>query len=233
MMNTEKRIIIWVGAIAALFAAGLSSGGGDAMSEAIRLPQPDTEGKMSVEEAISRRRSRRDFSDRPLTLEQLGQLLWCAQGITDGRGAKRAAPSAGATYPIEVYVAVGEGCVTGLKQGVYRYVPSGHALVQAGREDIRARVAAAALGQEFLAEAPVDVLIAADYARTTGRYGERGVRYVHMEVGHIGQNIYLQAEALGLGTVAVGAFRDEQVARHFGLPDGQVALYLMPLGYAR
>ena len=227
------RPVLWLTAVAVLLAVGLSLGGGDAMVETLRLPQPKTEGKMSVEEAISKRRSRRAFSSKPLTLEQLGQILWCAQGITDSRGVKWAAPSAGATYPLDVYVAVGEGTVAGLKEGVYRYVPSGHALLQTGRRDIRAQVASAALDQEFLAEAPADILIAADYTRTTARYGDRGVRYVHMEVGHVGQDVYLQAEALGLGTVAVGAFRDEQVARHFGLPAGQVALYLMPIGYAR
>jgi len=134
---------------------------------------------------------------------------------------------------MELFIAVGEGTVTGLARGVYRYVPSEHALVQTARADVRASVAEAALGQQFLAQAPLDVLFAADYGRTTGRYGERGMRYVHMEVGHIGENIYLQAEAMGLGTVAVGAFRDDQVAKAFGLPRGLAPLYLMPVGYPR
>jgi SagB-type dehydrogenase family enzyme len=128
---------------------------------------------------------------------------------------------------------VGKGGVAGLKEGVYHYVPSGHALVQTGGVDVRAKVASAALNQGFLAEAPLDVLIAADYKRTTGRYGERGIRYVHIEVGHAGQSIYLQAEALGLGTVAVGAFEDKGVARAFGLPGDLEPLYLMPIGYVR
>jgi len=203
------------------------------MAGELQLPQPKLAGRVSVEEAMARRRSRRDFSDRPLTLEQVGQILWAAQGITGERGFKRAAPSAGATYPLELFIAVGGGAVTGLDAGVYRYIPSRHALARTGTRDVRREVASAALGQRFLAEAPVDVLIAADYARTTARYGERGIRYVHMEVGHVGENIYLQAEALGLGTVAVGAFRDEQVARAFGLPDPLVPLYLMPLGHPR
>ena len=186
---------------------------------------------MSLEEAISRRRSRRSFASKPLTLAQVSQLLWCAQGTTGERGLKRAAPSAGATYPLEIFLAVGRDTVTDLQAGVYRYVPSEHALLRTAEQDVRRQVAAAALEQYFLAQAPVDLLIAADCKRTTGRYGQRGVRYVHMEVGHVGQNIYLQAEALGLGTVAVGAFQDDEVARAFGLPEQLEPLYLMPVGY--
>jgi SagB-type dehydrogenase family enzyme len=134
---------------------------------------------------------------------------------------------------MEVFLAVGEGGVEQLPAGVYRYLPAEHALERTAAGDVRRRVAAAALGQQFLAEAPVDVLIAAQYARTTRRYGERGIRYVHIEAGHIGQNIYLQAEALGLGTVAVGAFHDDQVASAFGLSGELAPLYLMPIGHRR
>ena len=203
------------------------------MQQSIPLGQPNTKGQVSLEETISRRRSRRSFSAKPLTLTQVGQLLWCAQGITDEHSHKRASPSAGATYPLEVFIAAGEGGVDGLEAGVYRYVPSEHALVLSGAGDIRARVAKAALGQQFLAEAPLDLLVAADYERTTARYGERGIRYVHMEVGHVGQNLYLQAEALGLGTVVVGAFQDELVASAFGLPEELKPLCIMPVGHAR
>ncbi len=202
--------------------------------QTVQLPEPAAKGEMSLEEAIGNRRSRRAFSNRPLSLDQVSQLLWSAQGITGGRGGKRAAPSAGATYPVELFVAVGKGSVAGLETGIYRYVPSRHVLSRTGTEDVRAKVASAALGQQFLAEAPVDLLIAADYKRTTtARYGERGIRYVHMEIGHVSQNIYLQAEALGLGTVAVGAFRDERVAKTFGLSADLAPLCLMPLGYTR
>jgi SagB-type dehydrogenase family enzyme len=203
------------------------------MTTEVELPKAAIEGEMSVEEAIAGRRSRREFTDEALTLAQVAQLLWCAQGTTDERSSKRAAPSAGATYPLEVFIAVGKGGVEELKQGVYRYVPSAHALVQTGGADVRARVAAAALNQTFVAEAPVVVLIAADYRRTTQRYGERGIRYVHMEVGHAGQNVYLQAEALGLGTVSVGAFDDRAIAGVLGLPGDLRPLYLMPVGHVR
>jgi len=203
------------------------------MATTVELLRPETKGKMSLEEAIARRRSVRSFAPKPLTLQQVSQIMWCAQGVTDADGMKRASPSAGATYPMEIFIAVGEGTVTGLGCGVYQYVPDKHALVRRTDKDVRARVAAAALGQRFLAEAPLDVLMAADYKRTTGRYRERGVRYVHMEAGHIGENIYLQAEALGLGTVAVGAFEDDAVGEAFGLPKGLEAVYMMPVGYAR
>ena len=226
-------LTILIAALAAALNTGVSDGRDGAMATKVELPKAALEGKMSVEEAIAGRRSRREFSDKALTLEQVAQLLWCAQGTTDERGSKRAAPSAGATYPLSVFLAVGKGGVADLKEGVYRYVPSEHALVQTGGGDVRGTVASAALSQGFVAEAPLVVLIAADYRRTTKRYGERGIRYVHMEVGHAGQNIYLQAEALGLGTVGVGAFEDRSIARAFGLPGNLEPLYLMPIGYVR
>jgi len=203
------------------------------MAEKVKLPQAETKGKVSVEEALSKRQSHRMFSNKALTLEQLTQILWSAQGTPQKGGMKRTAPSAGATYPLEVFVAVGKGAVTGLEEGIYHYIPAEHALEQTGEGDLRSKVSDAALGQEFLAQAPVAILIAADYSRTKGRYGARGERYVHMEAGHVGQNVYLQAEALGLGTVAVGAFQDEQVSKVFALPANVEPLYLMPVGYAR
>ncbi len=199
----------------------------------LTLPEPETTGEVSVERAIAERRSRRSFTGEPLTQHQLAQVLWAAQGTTGPRGRKRAAPSAGATYPMELYVAVGTDGVEGMEAAVYRYLPEEHSLQQAFEGDIRSELAEAALGQDFLAAAPVDVLMAADYSRTTGRYGDRGRRYVAMEAGHISENIYLQAEALGLGTVAVGAFNDEAVEDAFRLPRDLDALYVMPLGVPR
>ena len=199
----------------------------------IGLPEPSLKGSMSVEEAMQRRRSRRRFGAEPLSLQQVSQLLWCAQGITGPHGRRRTAPSAGATCPMELFVAVGEGTVEGLAAGLYRYLPAGHALRKKSDGDVRALVAGAALGQDFLAEAPLDILMAADYGRTGERYGERGARYVHMEAGHISENIYLQAEALGLGTVAVGAFDDRRMAEAFRLPAHLKPLYLMPVGRPR
>ena len=203
------------------------------MTETHKLPEPNTKGEVSVETALNGRRSQRRFSARPLTREELAQLLWAAQGITGPEGRKRTAPSAGATYPLEVLVAVGRDGVEGLQTGVYRYRPDQHSLDRLKGADVQEDIVRAALGQEFLAQAPVDIVVAADYSRTTDRYGERGRRYVYMEVGHAGQNIYLQAEALGLGTVSVGAFDDQQLARAVNLPKGLEALYLMPVGHPR
>ncbi|KPK61809.1 MAG: hypothetical protein AMK73_07665 [Planctomycetes bacterium SM23_32] len=199
----------------------------------IRLPEPVLKGQLSVEEAVRRRRSRRSFAEEPLATQHLGQLLWAAQGITDAQKGRRAAPSAGATYPMKVFVAVGLATVGDLEAGVYRYVPSEHSLAFAFGGDVREQVAQAALGQDFLAAAAADVLLAADHGRTSGRYGERARRYVAMEAGHISQNISLQAEALGLWTVAVGAFTDDAVSEVFRLSAPLEPLYLMPVGRAR
>lgn len=197
----------------------------------IDLPPPHFKGDMSVEEAIRLRRSMRDYKDTPLSLEQVSQLLWAGQGITEGF--KRAAPSAGATYPLTLYVVVGDKGVTELPAGIYEYIPKPHSLVLVKEGDFRKRVATACLGQSFIAEAPINIVIAAEYERTTVRYGERGERYVHMEAGHVGENIYLQAVALGLGTVVVGAFLDVDVHQVLDLPEEQVPLYVMPVGYPR
>ncbi|MBU7012113.1 MAG: SagB/ThcOx family dehydrogenase [Theionarchaea archaeon] len=195
----------------------------------ITLPPPNLKGDMSVEESIRLRRSIRDFQDIPLSLEQISQLLWAGQGITEGF--KRAAPSAGATYPLTLYVAVGDKGVTGLSSGVYEYIPRTHSLVVVKKGDFRQRIAAACLNQLFIQEAPVTIVIAAEYEKTTSRYGERGKRYVHMEAGHVGENIYLQAVALELGTVVVGAFQDIDLKQVLDLPEELVPLYVMPVGH--
>ncbi|MEF8787793.1 MAG: SagB/ThcOx family dehydrogenase, partial [Planctomycetota bacterium] len=164
-------------------------------------------------------------------LTHLSRLLWAAQGITGPEDRLRASPSAGATFPLEVYTAVGDGGVKDLGQGVYRYAPADHELERTGTDDIRRGIASAALGQDFVAAAPVAILLAAQYSRTTAQYGDRGRRYVLMEAGHASQNIYLQAESLGLVTVAVGAFRDAPMSRIYGLQGELEPLYLMPVGH--
>jgi SagB-type dehydrogenase family enzyme len=200
--------------------------GGERISgEVVVLPEPRLNSDVSVEEAIAKRRSIRSYRNEPLTIEQLSQLLWAAQGITDPRK-YRSAPSAGATYPFEVYVVVGN--VEGLEGGIYRYDPFNHTLILVRKGDWRRALQKAALDQSWVGRAAVDIVLVAYYSRTTSYYGERGVRYVHMEAGHIGQNIYLQATALNLGTVAVGAFYDDQVAEIVGA--GGVPLYIFPVG---
>ncbi|MEW6622143.1 MAG: SagB/ThcOx family dehydrogenase [Bacillota bacterium] len=193
------------------FPAGNLQDLGNDRLEKIKLPPSALESDYSLEKAIFERISRRSFSERPLALEQVAQLLWAAQGTgVDGvTGASRTAPSAGATYPIEIYVVAGG--VDGLEPGVYRYDYVDHSIVKVTPGDRREKLAAAALNQHFVVSAPASIVLAADYGRTTSRYGERGIRYVHMEVGHIAQNIYLQCGSLNLGAVAVGAFHDERV----------------------
>ena len=203
------------------------------MTDAINLPEPSTSGEMSVPQAIKDSASRRSYRNEGLSLDQLGQILWSAQGATRPEEGKRAAPSAGATYPMELFVAVGHRGVEGLEAGIYRYDSESHSIEKTHGGDLRSQISSAALGQEFLSQAPISLLLAANYNRTTQHYGERGKRYVHMEVGHIGQNVYLQAEGMGLATVAVGAFRDDTVANIFGLPAPLEPLYLMPVGYSR
>jgi SagB-type dehydrogenase family enzyme len=196
----------------------------------VYLPEPSPKGGLPLEEAITRRRSVRDFSAEPLTQAQLSQVLWAAQGITDKGRALRAVPSAGATYPLEVYVVCAGDGVAGMGAGVYRYNVARHSLTLHREGDFRSDLARAALNQEFVSEAPFTVVICASFPRTTRGYGRRGERYVLIEVGHSGQNVYLEASALGLATVAVGAFDDRAVREALGLPEGCEPLYLMPLG---
>ena len=189
----------------------------------IELPAPETDGEVAVEASIEERRSIRNYADEALTLEQIGQLAWAAQGITDeGRGL-RATPSAGATYPLEIYLVTAEG--------VAHYLPDEHALEVVIDEDRRPALADAALGQDWVRNAPLTIAVAAVYARTAGRYGDRAERYVHMEVGHLGQNVHLQAVALGLGSVPVGAFDDATVSAVLELPGDEEPLYLIPVGH--
>jgi len=193
----------------------------------ITLPKPIHEGRISVEEALLVRRSTRSFKDDPVTLRETAQLLWAAQGINRPHG-YRTCPSAGALFPLELRLVVGK--VDGLPQGVYRYSSDKHQLTQSGTEDVRARLAEAALGQSMLAHAPVTLAFCAVYERTTGKYGQRGMRYIFMEAGHAAQNVHLQAVPLNLGTVVVGAFSDDRVKKVLALDRNENPLYLMPIG---
>lgn len=194
------------------------------------LPPVESKGELSVEEAIQVRRSVREFGRGGLDLADVSQLLWSAQGVT-GKGGYRAAPSAGALYPLELYLVVGD--IEGLSAGVYWYRPETHELIHLASGDLRKRLASAALGQSCVRRAPAVLVIASVYKRTTGKYGQRGRRYVHMEVGHAAQNVYLQAAARGLGTVLVGAFDDQEVQDVLGLPPDHEPLGLMPVGRKR
>jgi SagB-type dehydrogenase family enzyme len=197
----------------------------------MKLPKPKTHGEVSLETAIKRRRTIRSFTSRPLSLEQCSQLFWAAQGITEDRGFKRAAPSGGALYPMDIYAVVGENCVKGLESGAYHYDPKGHAVSLVSEGDLRNKVAGAALSQTWMATAPLNILITAEYYRITSKYGKRGVRYAIIEAGHIGQNILLQSEAMGLGAGVVGAFNDEKVRQVVNIPPNHEPLLILPVGY--
>ena len=193
----------------------------------VRLQEPQRDGQLSVERALAERRSSRHFTEEPVELAELSQLLWAAQGMTDDMG-HRTAPSAGGLYPLEIIVAVGE--VTGLAPGAYRYQPSAHELRAVGPGDRRPALRRAALDQEWVEQGAVVIVLAAVYQRTMRKYGDRGRRYVHIEVGHAAQNVYLQAASLGLGTVLVGAFDDDEVRTALDLGVEEHPLALMPVG---
>ncbi|OHB55752.1 MAG: hypothetical protein A2Z38_10295 [Planctomycetes bacterium RBG_19FT_COMBO_48_8] len=191
------------------------------MSTILTLPKPSFDGSMSLEQAITARRSCRDFQLQSLTMEQIGQLAWAAQG-QDTKSEYRTVPSAGAIYPLELFI-VNE-------QGVFGYLPSEHALEKLVDRDVRSALASAALGQEFIGAAPLTMVFAAEFAKSVRRYSKRGIRYVFMEAGHAAQNVHLQAEALGLGSVAVGAFDDVNVRKVLSLPDRLEPVYMVIIG---
>ena len=199
-------------------------------AEVIKLPPPVKTGGMSLAEALEVRRTVRRFASRPLDLGRISQLLWGAGGLSDPRGL-RTSPSAGATYPLDLYLVVGERGVKDLPAGVYRYQVAANALTAVAPGDARAAVARASLHQAWMAEAPVLVVITGEYRRCTARYGERGIRYTHMEAGNVSQNLFLTAEALGLGAGIVGAFEDKALVQVMKLPPAHEPLLVMPVGY--
>jgi len=186
-----------------------------------RLPEPRTTGGLSLEEAIARRRSVREFRPESLTPQQLSQLLWSAQGITGDQG-YRAAPSAGALYPLETYVITAEGLA--------HYEVEPHSLRLLGARDLRSEIRAVSFDQACITSAPAVFAFTAVYERTCGEYGSRGKMYVHMDVGHAAQNLLLQAEALGLAGVPVAAFDPAALSRILSLPEQEEPVYLVPIG---
>lgn len=193
------------------------------MKNQIALPTPQLDGSMSLEAVIAARRSMRSYAPSELTITEIGQLLWSAQGITGDRPNRRAAPSAGAFHPLEFYVC--------REDGVWHYQPSTHTLSPHLDHDVRDRLTAVAWNQKFIAQAPVVFVVSGVAERTTQRYGERGlVRYMPMDAGHASENLLLQAVALGLGSVVVGAFDDTGVAETLDLPTNQTPLYIIPVG---
>jgi SagB-type dehydrogenase family enzyme len=195
----------------------------------IELPREVEFGGLSVDQAIESRRSERDFKDMPLSLLELSRLLHYAYGITEKRERLRAAPSAGALYPIEIYPVANN--VQGLARGIYRYSVADHSLALVREGDFRHQMMRHALGEEMMGRASVVLVLSAIFERSAWRYRERAHRYILLEAGHISQNIYLVATALGLGTCAVGAFDDQGYNKIMGV-DGkkESVIYLMPVG---
>jgi len=195
------------------------------MTDVVTLPNPLKDGEMSLEAAFQRRRTVREFSEESLAMEVISQLLWSAQGLTHD-GYRRTAPSAGATYPLEMYLVNGDG--------IFQYVTSDHTLLLTIEGDRRRDLHDASLEQEFILEAPATLVFTAVFARTEQRYGStRSPRYIHMEVGHAAQNVLLQAAALNLGAVPIGAFEDERVSQVMNLPADHVPLYMISIGHPR
>ena len=226
-MKAHVRFV-WMSLTVTAFFAGLPSVGGcmengshlGPEAAVVHLPEPRLKNGASVEQALLRRRSVRSFRDAPLSLADIGQLLWAAQGVTS-RG-HRAAPSAGALYPLELYVVAGK--VAGLAAGVYRYVPETHTLVKVKLGDRRSELSQAAWRERAIVEAPASLLFSAVFERTTKKYGERGNRYVYMDEGHAAEN------AIGVGTVVIGGFDDAAVAKAASLPAAEKPLAIMPVG---
>jgi SagB-type dehydrogenase family enzyme len=202
---------------------------GDSVGEEghILLPAASHSGVKSVEEALLERRSIREYSPEAISLAELAQLLWSAQGVTGADGVK-AAPSAGALYPLEIYAVIAK--VEGISEGIYKYHSATNSLERYAKGDVRKQLAEAALDQTCVKDAPLVLVIAAVYERITRKYSSRGIRYVHMEVGHTAENVYLQAGALSLGTVIVGAFDDASIKQILDLPELEHPLCLLPVG---
>ena len=192
--------------------------------KSIELPKPNAQGSISLEQTIGNRKSVRSFTKQTLSLEQIGQLLWSGQGLRDALG-QRTVPSAGALYPLELYMVI--------EDGVYHYIPKGQRMEPHVQGDMRSSLSSAALGQECVAQAPATLLLTAVFSRIETKYGkERSSQYIYLEAGHAAQNILLQATALGLDGVPIGAFYEEQVSKVLQLPQVHYPLYLIPLGFA-
>ncbi len=197
----------------------------------IELPEPERSGEISIEESLQQRRSVREYASTPLSLAEIGQLAWSAQGITDPARGFRTAPSAGATFPMELYFLISG--TEGVADGVYRYRPGNHVLEQVIDGDRRQDLQSVALHQESITASPIVLVITGVLSRIEPRYRDRAMRYMYMEAGHVAQNTYLQSVPLNIGTVVIGAFSDDGVSDVLQLDDGEYPLYIMPIGKLR
>ena len=197
------------------------------------LPKARVTGPVSLEKAIAKRRSIREYLRKPITLRDLSQVIWGAQGVTDSQSGRRAAPSGGALYPLELYVVVREGGVVSLPAGVYHYEPDKHAIELVRDGDRSIELQGAAKGQEQIGQAAMSIVITAVYERMTPKYGQRGIQYALQESGAVAENISLQATALGLGTVIMGSFDENRVGGVVGVGRDEKAICILPIGFRR
>lgn len=219
--------ILCLSLIASLSQIGRTAAFTEKVQDMIKLPEPKYSSSISIEKALRERRSVRAYKKTPLILSEVSQLLWAAQGITDPQGF-RTAPSAGALHPLVVYVVIGN--VHNLSSGIYKYIPQKHVLIRLIKGDKRNELSAAALGQSCVADGAIVIILSAVYERTTLKYGDRGIRYVHIEAGNAAQNVYLQAVSLNLSTVIVGAFDDRKVKNVIHMSPKEEPLIIMPVG---
>jgi len=197
------------------------------------LPSPVLTGNISVEEAIQNRRSVRTFSNESITIGNLSQILWAAQGITDNESSLRSVPSAGQVYPLEIYIVTGQNGVSGLSEGVYLYVPSNNTLEKTVNGNLSSKLSTIADGQKAVDQAPVNFVITGNYPKMINKYHDKELctRFVDLEAGHAGENIYLQTESLGLVTVAIGSFNEVQMKQLLEIPQNETPLYIFPIGH--
>jgi SagB-type dehydrogenase family enzyme len=222
----RPAICWWVCTLVALVLVGpVPLYGQDVEADEVALPAPSTDGQVSLEAAIAGRRSVKEFDATPLTPQELGQLAWAAQGITEPEKGFRAAPSAAAMYPVHLYLVTADG--------LYRYVPAGHKLEHMPLPDAQAALRGVTADQPSIQQAPLTVIITADFEPLRERFGERADGFVYMEAGHVGQNLQLQARTLGLGSLPVGGFDPARVAEALSLPDNHAPIYTMPIGHPK
>jgi len=235
-MAWSRSIPYWAGTLVIAFmlaSCAAEPEGGEATTTVVTapgqvravtpLPAPVSTGGMSLSETLQSRRSVREYSPAAIAEPDLGQLLWAAQGTTQEGGRGRTAPSAGGTYPLEIFAVTAAGA--------FRYLPGQHALEAWGTGDLRGALGDAAGGQAWVRRAPLVVVVFGVEERTAAVYGDRAERYVALEAGHACQNLLLQAVALGLGAVPVGAFSDAAVREVMGAPDPWTVFYLVPVGH--
>jgi len=193
-----------------------------AAQKIIQLTKPNLTGTVSFEEALAKRRSVRLFANKPLEPEQISQLAWAGQGITETQRGLRTAPSAGETYPIDLYFATPEG--------LFVYRPAEHSLEQTSDQDIRGGLAAAA-SMESVATAGCNIIVAGSLRKLTSQFRNKAKTYMLLEAGHIAQNIQLQAVCLDLGSVTIGGFNSKDVSRTCRLTRGLEPIYIISVGY--